>query len=105
MKPRCAEMTTIRAGDEPWRKAVFISASYSDGLWKWQWSLKYPVNLLCSLALAEHLVHSEIILELILANLPILCCFFCLSCNWFMQYCRHLLSYPSVSGATFVIVV
>lgn len=70
-----------------------------------QWSLKYSVSLLCSLALAEHLVHGEVILELRLVNLPILCCFFCLSCSWFTQYHCHLLSYPSVSRATFVICV
>lgn len=70
-----------------------------------QWSLKYPVNLSCSLALAEKSVHSEVILELRLANLPILPCFFCLSCNWFRRYCRHLLSYPSVSRAIFVICI
>lgn len=71
----------------------------SDGLCKE--SLNYPANLL---ALEEYLVLSEVILELRLANLPILSSFFFfLPCNGFIHDCLHLLSYPSASRATSVI--
>lgn len=44
-------------------------------------------------------MRSEVIWERRLADLHILRCFFSLSCNWFTQHHRHLVSCPSVSRA------
>lgn len=85
MKVRCAEMSTTCEADESWREVVCIYASTVMVCGNSTVVLKYPINLSCSLALAEHLVHSEALLEQRLANLPIPHCFFHLSCNWFTQ--------------------